>query len=115
MNARQRSEFRKSREWKAFKHKCRLRTSKDYITNEPLQYDWNLHHLDLNVQRYDNLDPNRFTPLNPKTHELVHELYKFYKKDRRVLDRLKTVLDRMYALTNEPVGLKAKCEQALKA
>lgn len=101
MNAYQRSEFRKSRKWKAFKHECRLLVTKDYITKEPLVKDWNLHHLDLNVGRYDQLDPARFMPLNPKTHELIHDLFKLYKKDRHVIERIAETLEKMWQMTNE--------------
>lgn len=101
MNYQARKEFRRTPAWKAFKHKCRLHTSKDYITKQPLVAQWNLHHLDLNTARYDNLDMNRFMPLNPKTHELIHELYKLYKRDHKVLDRIKETLEKMEAFTNE--------------
>ena len=97
-----RKKFRKSKIWKEFKAKCRLHTFKDYITKEPLNKDWNLHHLDLNVLRYDNVsDMKRFMPLNSKTHEVIHELYKWYKKDHKVLDRIKETLEKMEELTNE--------------
>lgn len=100
MNYEERRKFRKTKEWKDFKAKCRLHTSKDYITNEFLRKDWNLHHLDLDASRYSDLsDMNRFMPLNPKTHETVHEVYKWYKKDRKSLDRLREVLDKMYSYT----------------
>lgn len=102
MNYRQRSDFRRSDKWKAFKHKCRLHTTKDFITKEPLSRDWNLHHLDLNVQRYDHIeDMNRFMPLNKKTHEVIHELFKWYKKDHKALERIKKTLDLMEEYTNE--------------
>ncbi len=103
MNYKERSEFRKSDKWHKFKAKCRLHTSKDYITKEPLCRMWNLHHLDLNTKRYDNLDMHRFMPLNPKTHETIHELFKWYKKDPKVLDRIKETLEKMWEYTNEPV------------
>lgn len=101
MNREERAKFRKTHTWKAFRHKCRLLTSKDYITKQPLGRDWNLHHLDLNVQRYDVLDVHKFMPLNGKTHELIHELYKLYKKDHKVLDRIKVTLDKMEEYTND--------------
>ena len=101
MNYKQRSEFRKTNRWHKWKAKCRLHTSKDFITKEPLCHNWNLHHLDLNVQRYDNIeDMNRFMPLNPKTHEIIHELFKWYSKDHKVLDRIKKTLDLMEEYTN---------------
>ena len=101
MNKAERQKFRHTHKWRDFKAKCRLHTSKDFITKEPLERDWNLHHLDLNVSRYDNLDDmNRFMPLNKKTHETIHELYKWYRKDHRVLDRIKTTLEKMEEYTN---------------
>lgn len=100
MNYKQRSEFRKSDKWHKWKAKCRLHTSRDFITKEPLCRNWNLHHLDLNIQRYDNIDDmKRFMPLNPKTHEIIHEIFKWYKKDHRVLDRIKKTLDLMEEYT----------------
>jgi len=79
-----------------------MHTTKDFITKEPLMLHWNLHHLDLNVQRYDRIENmERFMPLNPKTHEIIHELFKWYKKDHRVIDRIKSILDKMEEYTNE--------------
>ena len=102
MDEKSRREFRKSAKWKKFRAKCRLHTSKDYITKKPLERDWNLHHLDLNTKRYDNLDMNRFMPLNKKTHEIIHEIYKWYKKDHKVLERIKLTLEKMEEYTNGP-------------
>lgn len=111
MTYKQRSDFRKTNAWHKWKAKCRLHTSKDYITKEPLCRNWNLHHLDLNVQRYDNItDMNRFMPLNPKTHEIIHELFKWYKKDHKVLDRIKKTLDLMEEYTYE--NYKSTCKEA---
>ena len=100
MNYKQRADFRKTKEWKAWRAKCRLHCSKDYITKKPLEREWNLHHLDLNTSRYNQItDMNRFMPLNKKTHEIVHEIYKWYKRDPSVLDRLKETLDKMKEYT----------------
>ena len=41
----------------------------------------------------------RFMPLNPKTHEIIHGLFKWYKKDHKVLDRIKKTLDLMEEYT----------------
>ena len=103
MNYEQRSEFRKTDKWHKWKAKCRLHTSKDFITKDPLCRNWNLHHLDLNIQRYDHIDDmNRFMPLNPKTHEVIHEIFKWYKKDHKVIDRIKKTLDLMEEYTYGP-------------
>lgn len=102
MTKEERAKFRKSHKWKAWRQKCRLHTSKDYITKSPLGKTWNLHHLDLNIQRYDCLDDmNRFMPLNEKTHEIIHEIFKWYKKDHKVLDRIRFTLEKMEEYTNE--------------
>ena len=102
MNYKERQVFRKTDAWHKWKAKCRLHTSKDFITKEPLCAKWNLHHLDLNTTRYDHItDMNRFMPLNPKTHEVIHELFKWYKKDHKVLDRIRQTLDMMEVYTNE--------------
>ena len=103
MNHKERAAFRKTDAWHKWKAKCRLHTSKDFITKEPLCRNWNLHHLDLNIKRYDNIsDMNRFMPLNSKTHEVIHEIFKWYKKDHKVLDRIKQTLDKMEEYTYGP-------------
>ncbi len=100
MNKDERSKFRKSEAWKKLRAKCRLHTSVDFITKKPLEKTWNLHHLDLNVQHYDQIDSlERFMPLNKKTHEIIHELFKWYSKDHKVLDRIKSTLDKMEEYT----------------
>ena len=111
MNYKERQAFRKTDAWHRWKAKCRLHTSKDFITKEPLCRNWNLHHLDLNVQRYDNItDMKRFMPLNPKTHEVIHEVFKWYKKDHKVLDRIKKTLDLMEEYTGEVLHRDNKVE-----
>lgn len=111
MNYKERQAFRNTDAWHRWKAKCRLHTSKDFITKEPLCRNWNLHHLDLNVQRYDNItDMKRFMPLNPKTHEVIHEVFKWYKKDHKVLDRIKKTLDLMEEYTGEVLRRDNKVE-----
>mgnify|MGYP003436763636 CR=1 FL=1 len=110
MTYKERQAFRKTDAWRKWKAKCRLHTTKDFITKEPLCRNWNLHHLDLNVQRYNHIDDmNRFMPLNPKTHELIHELFKWYKKDHKVIDRIKKTLDLMEEYTNG--NYKSTCKE----
>lgn len=102
MNYKERAAFRRSDPWHKWKAKCRLHCSKDFITKQPLQSDWNLHHLDLEISRYDHItDMKRFMPLNKKSHEIIHEVYKWYKRDHKVLDRMKKVLELMEEYTNE--------------
>lgn len=101
MNKAQKAVFRKSDKWKRFRAKCRLHTSKDYLTGAQLARSWNLHHMDLRHEKYDDLsDMSRFLPLNSKSHDLVHYLWPVWKKDRRVLDRLREILERMEEYTS---------------
>lgn len=100
MNREQRIKFRKSRIWRRFKSEFRLKHTVDAITNEPLVNTWNLHHLDLSPIRYDDLScEDHFVALNPSTHDLIHELFKLYKKDRKVIARIEKMLETMFKLT----------------
>lgn len=48
------------------------------------------------MENYGDLeDHSKFRPLNKSTHELIHTLYKYYRKDPKVLDRLKELMDLM--------------------
>ena len=48
-------------------------------------------------KQYDDLsDENMFIPLNEDTHKCVHYLYSFYKKDKQVMTRLTSLLEKMY-------------------
>ena len=103
----ERKQFRKSRKWKEFKAKMRLNHSVDAITKEFLVKAWNLHHLDLNKDRYNDLsDVSKFMCLNPKTHEIIHELYKWYRRDKKVLQRIQDTLNKMEEYTSEKFNSK---------
>ena len=88
---------RQSKEWK----QLRIDIQEEYdntdpVTLKPLRKGFNVHHLDESVEHYGNLDDHsKFRPLNKATHELIHTLYTYYRKDPKVLDRLKELLDLM--------------------
>lgn len=44
---------------------------------------------------YDNLSMDRFVPLNKMTHDTIHFLYRYYRKDKHILERIREVLERM--------------------
>jgi hypothetical protein len=69
--------------------------NKDCITNKPLRPRFNCHHLDMREEHYTILKEERFRPLNSDTHDCVHFLYRYYKKDPFIIDRLRTILDLM--------------------
>ena len=75
--------------------------NKDCITNKPLRNRWNLHHLDLREENYTVLKEERFRPLNSDTHDCVHFLYRYYKKDPFIIDRLRTILDLMVRMNED--------------
>lgn len=65
------------------------------LTNKKLLKGFNLHHLSMKEETYDDLNPNKFVCLNRQAHETVHYLFRYYKTDRDVIKRLKSILDRM--------------------
>ena len=93
---RRKRNFRARKVWKLFK----LRKKKecggiDKITLHKLSKQFELHHEDLREENYTVLKEERFRPLNSDTHDCVHFLYCYYKKDPFILDRLRTILDLM--------------------
>ena len=90
------AEFLRSLKWKRWRYTMLdYYDNKDCITNKPLRAKWNLHHLDLREENYQVLKEERFRPLNSDTHDCVHFLYRYYKKDPFIIDRLRTILDLM--------------------
>ena len=90
------AEFLKSHKWKRWRYTMLdYYNNKDCITNKPLRAKWNLHHLDLREENYTVVKEERFRPLNSDTHDCVHFLYRYYKKDPFIIDRLRTILDLM--------------------
>lgn len=82
------NKVRHSKEWLEHrKHIASLFDNTDPITNKKLLKGYNVHHLDLNPEHYDNLDENRFIPLNKLTHKTLHFLYRYWKKDKSILKR----------------------------
>lgn len=75
--------IRKSPEWSQLKIDVAEKFNhKDPITGETLRKGWNLHHLDMSDEHYDDLsieDPfgnPRFIPLNRSTHDYIHALFR---------------------------------------
>lgn len=88
--------FRGTKAWKSFRES--FNKEKDAITNKKLYSGWNLHHCDLNPDNYDKLIKENFVPLNMQSHEFIHWIYNYYRKDKDVINRLLTILEMMYKL-----------------
>lgn len=96
MSQKEKNKFRRSSKWLEFRAYQKKKHNIDCITLSPLRKGWNLHHLDLNEEHYEDLsNESHFVPLNKKTHDVIHFLYIYYKKDEKVLERLKELLNQM--------------------
>lgn len=90
------SKFRKTSKWKDFRKKMKAEQKVCQLTGRPLLKGFNLHHLDLREENYEIIrDKNRFVCLNKKSHEFIHFMYTYYKKDKDIIKRLVQILDRM--------------------
>ena len=98
----EKKKFRTRKVWKdKRKEIIRKQEKKDPVTLKPLSKTCPLHHLDLNPDNYEDLsDDSHFAALNKKTHDMIHFLYTYYKKDEDVLVRIKEILDRMKSINS---------------
>ena len=88
--------FRATKKWKLLKRRLKQERKKDEITLSDLRKTWQLHHKDLREENYKNIDDDKkFSCLNSKTHEVIHWLYKYWVKDKSVLERIEKLLKEM--------------------
>ena len=99
-NQKQKKKFRNSSKWLKFrKHIANKFDNKDAISGYPLRKGWNLHHLLLENTKYEDISiEDNFVPLNKLSHKFIHWLYRYYEKDRTIIDRLTNILDKMIDL-----------------
>lgn len=69
------SEVRNSKEWKELRNAIKKVQKFDPITEKPIRKGANLHHLCLDAEQYDNLEPERFVLMNKNSHDLLHGVY----------------------------------------
>lgn len=102
MNETQRKKrnFRNSKKWKEFRHRINLKQKgRCYISGAKLNKLSNLHHMNLNPDCYEDVtDEDNFVFLNHSMHEVVHALWRYYKDDETILERLEEVLCKMKQL-----------------
>lgn len=96
--------FRASKKWKDFRKQVHdKQKGKCYITGKKLQKRAECHHLDQRAENYKNLDLERFVMLNPMMHEVVHNIYRYWVKDKDILSRIEEVLNKMEVYSNDRV------------
>ena len=101
MTSKEKTAFRQTKVWKDFRKLKRETDCKDALTHKKLSSHFNLHHLDLHPENYKDLsNPDNYACVNHKSHDCIHFLYTYYKKDKEVLNRLKEILDRMCELNS---------------
>lgn len=100
-NSDKKAKFRQTKIWKDFRKKIYdKQNGLDIITGKKLYKGWNLHHGDMAAEHYDKLIEENFFALNKQTHDCCHFLFRYYQKDKTILDRLKQVLDKMDELNS---------------
>lgn len=92
-------EFRKTKEWREFTKALKAERKVDALTHAKLRKGSTSHHLDLRPDNYKDLNPKKFEVLNMKSHDVIHFLYSYYRKDRSILQRLETILEKMFILS----------------
>lgn len=98
------SKFRASSIWKKFRKAMMIRDKIDYITGKKLYTGFNVHHLDLRAENYKDLKPEKFICLNKQTHDCIHFLYTYWKKDKDILKRVEEILEEMELYSNQKSG-----------
>lgn len=94
--AKAKAKFRKTAKWKRFRALVKkLSEGKDAVTRSPLRGGFQLHHMDLRPENYENLIVENFCACNRKTHELIHFLFRYYQKDAGVIGRLEEIMKKM--------------------
>ena len=57
----------------------------------------NLHHRNLNADEYENIEnTDDFVMLNHQTHECLHWIYRYYKNDPEILNRIREELEKWH-------------------
>ena len=93
------AKFRKTKEWREFRKRIfDKQNGKDIITGKKLYKCYNVHHLDMSADNYDKLIEENFIAVNKATHEALHFLFRYYKNDKYILNRIKQVLEKMTEL-----------------
>ena len=92
--------FRASKIWKAFRHKKNVEQKGiDPITKKKLYKGCNLHHrhVTADTDEYQDIsNPDHYIMLNKQTHEFLHWLYRYWKDDPDIIDRIIEEMEKWY-------------------
>lgn len=92
---RRKTKFRSSAVWKKFRSRLKSERKVDEITRKPLLKGFQLHHLDLDENHYEDIsDETHFSCLNRQTHDMIHWLLRYYIADPGIIDRLRDFCER---------------------
>ena len=96
-------DFRKSKIWVSFRHQINVKQhGLDPITQKKLYRGANLHHKDLNEAHYTDLsNEDHFVMVNKQTHDAIHWLYTYYRKDKDIIKRIADLLEEMYVINEQ--------------
>ena len=94
--------LRNTKAWKQLRHDKNVEQGGiDPITGGKLTKTANLHRMDLYFENYTKIeDHDKFVLLNKLTHDFVHWIYKYYVKDKDVIERIVKILDKMVEINS---------------
>lgn len=96
--------FRDSKRWKDFRRQMYEQSGRECaVTGYKLTKLWQLHHMSLDEEHYENLNPENFVCLSWNMHKVVHALFvKSKPKEwrKRVLNLIK-ILKKMEKLNSK--------------
>lgn len=88
--------FRTSKAWKEFRHKLNIKQKGlDPITGKKLYRGANCHHrhVSANEEEYGDLsNEDDFVMLNKSIHQMLHDIYRYWKNDPTILNRIEDEL-----------------------
>jgi hypothetical protein len=106
------TKFRRSSKWMKFRKRMKAKQKVCQLTLRPLLKGWNLHHMNLDEEFYEDItNENNFKCLNKKSHEVVHFLFRYYINDEDIIKRLEYILKEMKRVNSSRSAVKIKEEE----
>ena len=103
-NQKAKKKFRDSKRWKDFRRQMYEQSGRECaVTGYTLTKLWQLHHMSLDEEQYENLKPENFVCLSWNMHKVVHALFVKSKPRewrKRVLNLIK-ILKQMEKLNSK--------------